>query len=379
MNTAAKTPIFNRLPIDIFSFKWLARLQRATSPGEFYQQIASELIKGIYTKQALTDVGNKLIALADHANAVLQVNAIEHVSQLLLSLPLPHQYEKVGRYYYALSLKRRGRIAEARTLLEQVAEDAPLRFRARATLIIGATYYESGDFSSALPFYIEANRAAAYDNWCDPLTSVQTARMIAVLKSIDGNHRGASADLRRLLPLARMVGTVYPHDYSIHLNSLAVESMEIGELEEARHICRIILASPFADVYPEYRETWDDIQIRGYRTSRSVLSLNHSALNIGNVLPLILPERNLDAGWEKPHRSPFQQQASVTSLQDWKQKMGKEPNGDKKNNQEEELSDRQMVMKIMEYATELDLPDDVLRQMLDAVKKIAEDYRKKKS
>jgi hypothetical protein len=58
--------------------------------------------------------------------------------------------------------------------------------------------------------------------------------------------------------------------------------------------------------------------------------------------------------------------------------MGKKPNGDQKDNQEE-LSDRQMVMKIMEYATESDLPDEVLHKILDAVRQIVEDYRKKKS
>ena len=111
-----------------------------------------------------------------------------------MNLPLLQQYEKIGQYYRALVIKRQGRFAEARTLLERVVEDAPLRYRARAMLTIGAAFYDNADFHSALPLYIEANRAAAHNNWCDPLTAVISRRMIAVLKSLNGDHRGALDD-----------------------------------------------------------------------------------------------------------------------------------------------------------------------------------------
>lgn len=369
MNAAANTPGTNRFLIDIFSFKRLAELQRTTSPAEFYQQIASELIKGIYAKQALTDLGNRLITLAENAYAVRQVNTIEQVSQMLLNLPLPRQYEKVGRYYYALSIKRRGRFAEARKILEQVAEDAPLRYRARATLTIGATYYESGDFSSALPFYIEANRAAAYDNWCDPLTSVQTERMIAVLKSIDGDHPSALADLRKLLPLARIIGVTYPYDLYNHVNSLAVELAEAHQLEEAQYYGRIILASPFADVYPEYRETWDDIALRRRRASRSVVSLAQPALKAENVFHLPAPDHSNSTGSEKSYRSPFHQQASVTVLKAWKEgKMVKEPNGDEK--KDEAMDDRDVFMEIMRLSSQQGMSSKRLWEILEAVRRV---------
>lgn len=375
MQKAAKSSFFLT---DRFSLNVLADLQTAIRQAEFYQQITKQIIRGGYTEQAVYNLGNRLIALAEHAYASRQMDTVEQVSRILVNLPLEGRYKAVGHYYGALCLYQGRHFAKARLLLDHLTDELPPVFRSKSLIALSATYGECGDLPSFLSLCIEAGRAATSRDFYDPQTFLTSQRNIAVVKSIDGNHPGALADLERLLPLARTIGRLNPYLYYEHLNSLAVELLEVGRLEEAQNVSRIALASPYASAYPEWRGTWDDIQLRIYHTSRSVLSLNHSALNTGNVLPLILPERNLDAGSENPHRSPFQQQASVTSLRDWKQRMGKEPNGDKKNNQDEELSDRQMVMKIMEYATELDLPDEVLRQMLDAVKKIAEDYRKKK-
>jgi tetratricopeptide (TPR) repeat protein len=373
MQKATKSSFFFT---DCFSLNVLADLQTASRQAEFYQQIAKELIKGVYTKQTFNSLGDRLIALAEHACYIRRFDVVEQVSQFLLNWP-SREYKNLSLYYRALCLSQRKQFTESRALLERLTGELPPKFRAKALLAMAATCYGSGDFQLALPISIEAGRAAAYHDWHDAHAFITSQRNIAVHKSLDGDHRGALADLERLFPLARTVGRWNPYVYYEHLNSLAVELTEVGRLEEAQNASRIALASPYASAYPEWRETLDDIQLKSYRTSRSVLSLNHSALNINNVV--LLPERNLDAGSDKSYRSPFQQQASVTSLQDWKQKMGKEPNGDKKNDQKEELSDRQMVMKIMEYATELDLPDEVLQQMLDAVKQIVEDYRKKKS
>jgi tetratricopeptide (TPR) repeat protein len=361
MNTAANN---NRFLMDVFSFKRWAELQMAISPGEFYQQKVLELIKGAYTRQALIDLGNRLITLADHAYAVRQVNTIEQVSQMLLSLPLPRQYEKVGRYYQALSVKRRGKFAEARTLLERVAEDAPLPYRAKATLTIGATYYERGDFTSALLFYIEANRAAAQDNWCDPLTSIQTDRMIAILKSVDGDHRGSLADLRRLLPLARNICASYPYDYYNHLNSLAVELAEAGQLEEAQHICQITLASPFGSVYPEYRATSDEIALRGRRASRSFVSFAQRALNSENILHLPVPNHGI--GPADSCLTTTDQPARVLDYINWKNKMGKKPNGDKNDDQlPQDMSGQDMAMKLLEVITQNKASEEKLRKLLE--------------
>jgi tetratricopeptide (TPR) repeat protein len=375
MQTAAN---INRILIDVFSLKRQGVLHEISSQREFYQQFSAELIKGIHTKGVLCEIGNRLISLADHAYALRQMTAVEQVSQLLLNLPLSRQYERIGQYYQALSVKRYGKFEEARTLLERVAEDAPLRYRARAILTIGATFYERADFNSALPYYAEANRAAACNNWCDPLTIVQTQRMIAVLKSIDGDPHSALADLKRLLPLARMVGSVYPFDYYNHWNSLAVELMETGQLEEAEQACQIALASTFANSYPEYRETRDEISLKGYRASRSVIVVNQRLPKLDNVVSMPIREQSESISSEKPIRPFFHQQAGVTFMQEWKTNMVKKRDGDKKDDKpKEELDDREMLLKIVQISTQKGLPDVALQEMVDALENIAAKYTQK--
>jgi hypothetical protein len=124
---------------------------------------------------------------------------------------------------------------------------------------------------------VEAGRAAAYQDSYDPQTFLTSQRNIAVLKSIDGDHRGAFSDLEKLLPLARVVGRWQPYLFYEHLNSLAVELCEVARIEEARNVSRIVLASPFAHAYPEWRETSDEIELRGWRPSRSTVVVTQIA------------------------------------------------------------------------------------------------------
>jgi tetratricopeptide (TPR) repeat protein len=368
MQTAAR---INRFLIDVFSFSKEACSQGVISPSEFYQQIASEIIKGVYRKQALIDVAERLIALADNAYAFRKMDVIERASQILMNLPLHQQYEKIGQYYQALVIKRQGRFAEARALFDRVAEDAPLRYRARAMLAIGASFYQRADSKSALPFYNEANRVAAHNNWCDPLSTAISQRMIAVLKSMNGNHRGALGDLKSMLPLARMVGSVYPYDYYNHLNSLAVELTEAGELEEAEQACRITLASPYASAYPEYRETWDDIQARGCRTSRSVVAFTQRALKTENILRLPAPERGDSFGQAVSSLDASQQSARILDYVEWKNKMVKEPNGTSQDDKpSEKLDDREKMLRIFQLVSQPDRTGQELGDILKAVEKI---------
>ena len=244
-------------------------------------------------------------------------------------------------------IKRHGQTTQAEALLERVADDAPIRYRGQALLSLGAFTIARGDLKSALPFYKEALQVASKK---DLLIMTQTLKMVAVVKGMDGDHRGAIDDLESILPAVRAVSVCRPQFLYDYFNSLAVELGEVGRFEEAQNVSRIVLASPYINAYPEHRETWDDIRMKRYRTPRSVLSLNHSALNIDNVLPLVLPERNLDSGSKKPYYSPFQHQASVTSLQDWKLKMVKQPNDVPENNDKKtsDYTDKELVLKVME-------------------------------
>jgi len=168
-----------------------------------------------------------------------------------------------------------------------------------------------------------------------------------------------------MLPFVRMIASEYPFLWYQHLNSLAIELSEVGRIEEAQNICRVVVASPYVRAYPEWRETWDDIQVRRYRTSRSVLLLNHSTLNLNNVLRL--PERNVDTSSEKPYRRPFHQQGSVTILQDWKLKMVKQPNDVPENNDKNnsEYTDKELVLKVMEVVASRNFSRGKMLEILD--------------
>ena len=110
-------------------------------PSEFYQQLTLSFFKGILTKQALQKIGQKLIALAEHAYSLRQVSVVREVSQLLLTLPLSRSYKSLGHYYHALCLYRSGNLVKSRRLLEGVLEHVPKSFRGRVLISISATYY----------------------------------------------------------------------------------------------------------------------------------------------------------------------------------------------------------------------------------------------
>jgi hypothetical protein len=245
-------------------------------------------------------------------------------------------------------------------------------------LTIGTSFYESGDFNSALPFYLEASRASIYGNWCDPLTTVQTQRMMAVLKGIDGNRRGALADLKKLLPLARIVGSTYPYDLYSHFNSLAVELAEAGQLEEAGHFCRITLAPSFADAYPEVRETYNDIVLRSRRASRSIVAFNHICIEGKNVAHIPEPEPSDSTDSAGSCLSPPQQPARILSYEKWKNKMVKETNNPPKDNKPtKKLDDREKMLRIIQLVSKPERTDQELESILEAVERIVSESEDK--
>jgi hypothetical protein len=153
-----------------------------------------------------------------------------------------------------------------------------------------------------------------------------------------------------------------------------VELAEAGHIEEARNASRVALASPFASAYPEWRETWQDVLSRGYRTARSFVSLNCRTLNVGNVLLLPLAQRSDSTHSENFTLSPFYQQASVTSLQEWKRKMVKEPNGDNNDKMASEdldkMSNKELLVEILQRTSKKDMSEKKLRKILEYVIKV---------
>jgi len=334
--------------------------------GEFYQQIAQELIKDRYAKEALLSLGERLVVLAHSAYACRQMDVVEQLSQILLHLPLPSEFRNIALYYQAFCIKRKGRFDEAQTLFECVAEKGPPKYRARAMIALGSVAFDSGDFKTALSLYGEGCSTTTQSKVFDPLAAVYAQHTLALLKSIDGDHPRALKNLEALYPLARAVGLSYPPIYYNYLNSLAVEMIEVGRIEEAQGISRIVLATPYASAYPEWQETRDDLALKGYKASQTFVSLHHNLKPRKNLLhlPVIKPDSDL----RKSFNNAFQQPGSVTNIQEWKSKMVKEPN-DK--SIPEDATDKDLFLRLMELVAKRDLTTKQLHQVIDFVEKIS--------
>ena len=192
---------------------------------------------------------------------------------------------------------------------------------------------------------------------------VTASRATAVLQAREGFHNLALKNLENITPLIRYV---QPKVYFDYLNSYAVELGEAGRIEEALKVCQITLASPFINAYPEWRETGQDLALRGYK-SRSLVPIIQSFP--GNVAQL--PQREPSEPHE-PSATSIQSKifgpAPVFSLKEWKDKMVKEPNGDDEKLPEkvpDGMSVREMAMMLLEVITQNKDEEAKLRQVLN--------------
>jgi len=246
-------------------------LQDTSAQHSYYQRLIYSLLsRSICAKEGFHLLGKQLADIARHADFARQMDAVEQASRIMLALPLSGQLKSVARHYQALCAKRKGDHEGARRLLERVAEEATPQYRARALQVIGLTYQARGEVDAALSFYLAAGKAAID---CDPITLAGSQKMIAVVRSIHGDHKQALDDLERLFPLAQAIGKHYPAFYYEYLNGLAVELGEVGRIDEAEATCAIALASPFASAYPEFAETRDEIAAKRTSATPSVVAV----------------------------------------------------------------------------------------------------------
>ncbi|HST20240.1 MAG TPA: hypothetical protein VLR90_03950 [Blastocatellia bacterium] len=360
----------NLVLIDSFSSRRFAEFQKQAGYGRLYQQIVSGLIKDTYSKQFFSDLGNKLVAAAEYTYGLRRMEEVEQLSHLLLNLPLADKYRMIGRHYEALCLYQKGKFTEARVAFEYVAEHGPPVYRARALLCLSATFYAKNDLQSVARYCVEANQAAVGNGWCDYRTIVESQRNLVMVKSLIEDHHGALADLERLFPLLLSMSRWYPDLFCNYMNSYAVELGEVGRLEEALRVCEKALASPYARIYRVVQETRDEIVMKSRRASRYVVAVKRKVSGDGNVVSLPMPYRS--AASQVSARRQAQEPARVLDLQAWKYKLTKEA---KSIVQEEkpgkQLSDREMLLRLMDIISERDLTKDQLARMLEAVEKIA--------
>lgn len=205
--------------------------------------------------ESIEYTGRLLASLARKAQLARRIDVVRQATQLMLAMPLSEQLKGVAIFYQGIC--KQGDFESDRRLFERAAEKATPRYRARALECIGATLYHRGNIDEALPFYLAAGKASIDS---DPLTLAESQKMIAVIRSIYGDHKHALNDLENLFPLVRVVSRHYPALYYDYLNSLAVEFGEVGRIAEAESAISVALLSPFALVYPEWSETREEIE-----------------------------------------------------------------------------------------------------------------------
>jgi hypothetical protein len=282
----------------------------------------------------------QLVRIADWSYCVRNTQKQHEIGGILKHFRYP--FDVLGDYYEAQYLNRNGLYEVSTKLLERVYEQGPERYRARALQTLSAKEEWQGKIGEALRFRVEAIKIG------DPFTSLEAQLGVAICKSVEGDHRGAIRHIEQFLPMVRAFYRSHSL-YFNYLNSYAVELGEVGRIKEAQNVCRITLASPYVIAYPEWRETWQDLALRGYK-SRSVVSVPKLPVDSKNVVPLPVVERSPG--------TPQQGQAQIFDLQKWKDKMVKEPNGEHED--VKNMDEKDLFLKLMQLSTQ----DDITRKKL---------------
>jgi tetratricopeptide (TPR) repeat protein len=308
--------------------------------GALYQHLSSSV--------SVQQFGEKLIREAELAQAFRYTDRLEELGLVLFHFPLK-EYQIIGQYYLGWSKFRGGE--DVQSIFEKVIDQSKT-YKTKGLISLGALMFGSRDFPSAIKCYTEALRT---DN--SPSVFVPIARTIAVIKATEGDHKQALKELESILPIAQCTD---PKSYYDYLNSYAVELGEAGRIEEAQSVCRVTLASPFAFAYPEWRETGQDLALRGYK-SRSSVRVKQSFP--GNLLYMPVPEAS-----DTCIQSESSAAKPVVSLEKWKkEKMVKQPNGD--DDDFDKMTEKDLVIKIFQLAAD-DLRWKKLRKIVDYILKV---------
>src|SRR5580704_112423 len=212
--------------------------------------------------EALIDLGEKAHALRDR-------DTLRLVGEAIRSLPLGALSDSIGNYHIGLSLCRKGRDAypTANKILSAVAEKGPNLFRAKAWVAVAANLTISGDHTGARSAHGAAYKIAEACGLGALRPLFWVALTQSHIKTVDGDHKAAIEDLRRLAPLASIVGVEQPPLLGIFKNNLAIELAETGAMEEASFLADELRRSPFAHLYPEWLRTCQAIDWKARKPS----------------------------------------------------------------------------------------------------------------
>ena len=128
-----------------------------------------------------------------------------------------------------------------------------------------------------------------------------------------------------------------------------------------------------------WRETAEELELKGRRPSRSVVAFSANAgkkiLDNGTVMPLPVPQSRDSADSTETRANRLQRPAPVLDFQLWKKRIENEPN----DKPAKEMSTREMLLRIMELISEKDITDNQLARMPEAVESIEKTRVRNKS
>jgi tetratricopeptide (TPR) repeat protein len=267
--------------------------------GLLWQIVARHLTHTFHSQSAFLKLTNELIEVAEQAYVTGNLDALEEVSRVLMSLPV-EAARQIGSYYYALRIKRKGQINAAQRLLEAVIDKAPPAYRARAIQGLGALYLDRGQLNETLKLQIEALRAVPNQTAHGLQTALMAHLEIAIVTSIDGDHKGALSHLEHLRPLINLVAKQQPFYYYLYCNELAIEFGELGRIAEAEAAIDIALHSPYVAANPNWPETRQEIEAKRTSATPSVIAVTQAPQanpSLHEEAELLKPAKSIAFGW----------------------------------------------------------------------------------
>jgi len=275
--------------------------------------VAGQLIQTVSSQELFLKLTNALIQFAEQAYLRRDLATLEDVSRVFMNLPVDAAGQ-VGLYYHALAIKRKGDLDGAQMLLETVADNAPLNYRARALQGLGANCHDKSQLNEALRFQFEALRIASRKNDHGLQTMLMAHFEIAIVRSLAGDHNGALSQFEKLWPIVNHIAKQHPFYFYLFHNELAVELGEVGRLEEAEAACKVALASPFASAYPEWAETRQELEAKRTSATPSVVAINQTpeAIPQPRMQPRFRPKPKLIITFSWPARTePYFQRSII--------------------------------------------------------------------
>ncbi|HEY7910265.1 MAG TPA: hypothetical protein VIG62_00005 [Blastocatellia bacterium] len=236
--------------------------------------LLNQMVQGLHCRQSLHEIANSLIKLASYAYNLRDIKTLQEASLVLMNLPLADA-RQVGIYYQAHVFNTNGQTNEAQELLERVAENAPNKYRGRAVQALGLIHLNRGQLDDSMRLFVEAARAGSSNNSGDPITLLMAYSNISIIKSVNGDHKEALADLEKLWPLVRLITPHSPFYFYVYHADIAYELAFSGRIDEAEAAIKIALASPFAAAYPEIIHTRDEIAAK-----RQAAAISHSQVAV---------------------------------------------------------------------------------------------------